>query len=361
MPSNDGGAAGAPRRLGRPAHEPATPCSLAAALLGWARQRGLDPLLLADQAGLGLEPAEIGDLDHASTLLVSARSMGRLLDEVAAAAVEPHLGLRLPRELVYRGVDSGALAARVAKRPRDVLLATRQYAPLVFPGLEVEVTESRSRVRIDMRFARAPRGYGYQVDAYLLASTLMHCRRGVAHDAVRPCGAWLMSPRSSLGLAPLSSALSTEEIVLGAESTGFEIDAETADLELSKVDPMLVAAAEQLATSALLTVPNPRSSFTSIVLSRIEAKLPSTAEEVAASLKMSGRTMQRRLEDEGVRFSALLDQARERVAKELLVGPVELVEVASRVGFSDLATFSRAFKRWTGMPPGAYRRSKRSA
>ncbi|MEA2752006.1 MAG: hypothetical protein QOI41_6149, partial [Myxococcales bacterium] len=33
-----------------------------------------------------------------------------------------------------------------------------------------------------------------------------------------------------------------------------------------------------------------------------------------------------------------------------------LSDVAFRVGFSDAATFSRAFKRWTGLPPGAFRR-----
>jgi AraC-like DNA-binding protein len=34
-----------------------------------------------------------------------------------------------------------------------------------------------------------------------------------------------------------------------------------------------------------------------------------------------------------------------------------LADVAFQLGFSDLATFTRAFKRWTGMPPGQWRRS----
>jgi AraC-like DNA-binding protein len=98
------------------------------------------------------------------------------------------------------------------------------------------------------------------------------------------------------------------------------------------------------------------------VAARIEALLPNdvTADTIAAAMKMSGRTLQRRLEDEGVRFSAVLDDVRERIAKKLL-GDVSLplAEVAYRLGFSDLATFSRAFKRWTGVPPGSFRRMPR--
>ncbi len=72
---------------------------------------------------------------------------------------------------------------------------------------------------------------------------------------------------------------------------------------------------------------------------------------------MSTRTLQRRLDDEGTRFSDVLDTVRERLARSLLLDPsLTLAEVAYRTGFSDLATFSRAFKRWSGLPPGAFRR-----
>jgi AraC-like DNA-binding protein len=102
------------------------------------------------------------------------------------------------------------------------------------------------------------------------------------------------------------------------------------------------------------------SSFAARVAAHVAATLPNGVEvaEVAEAMRMSARTVQRRLEDEGTRFTDVVDEARQRVAKRLLADPqIALVDVAFRVGFSDLATFSRAFKRWTGKPPGQWRRS----
>ena len=80
--------------------------------------------------------------------------------------------------------------------------------------------------------------------------------------------------------------------------------------------------------------------------------------EVAAALHMSARTLQRRLEQERTRFTEVVDRARLDVARRLLADPgATLTDVAFRLGFADLATFSRAFKRWTGKPPGQWRRS----
>ena len=83
-----------------------------------------------------------------------------------------------------------------------------------------------------------------------------------------------------------------------------------------------------------------------------------TEEEAAASQNMSLRTFQRRLEDEGTRFRALLDQTRTERAEGLLGDPAcSLSEVGYHCGFSEQASFSRAFKRWTGKTPSDYRKT----
>jgi AraC-like DNA-binding protein len=79
--------------------------------------------------------------------------------------------------------------------------------------------------------------------------------------------------------------------------------------------------------------------------------------DVARELGVSGRTLQRRLAAEGSSFQSLVDEARRRLAERLLRqdADVALTEVTFMTGFSDQSAFTRAFRRWTGRTPGAFR------
>jgi AraC-like DNA-binding protein len=80
-------------------------------------------------------------------------------------------------------------------------------------------------------------------------------------------------------------------------------------------------------------------------------------EDVASELRVSARTLKRKLSLQGVTYSDLLEVKRREVALLLLRSPsLSLDEVAEQLGYSDVANFSRAFRRWTGVAPGAYRR-----
>lgn len=84
-------------------------------------------------------------------------------------------------------------------------------------------------------------------------------------------------------------------------------------------------------------------------------------EQLAAALHVSARTMKRRLQDHGLSFQPLLDEVRRRDALNLLADPTLSIEdVARRIGFSDPANFTRAFRKWTGQAPSALRRPTRS-
>jgi AraC-like DNA-binding protein len=83
---------------------------------------------------------------------------------------------------------------------------------------------------------------------------------------------------------------------------------------------------------------------------------PPDAERVAAALHLSGRTMRHRLAAEGTSFRALLDEVRERLAEELLVaGGLPVAEVARRLGYAEVSSFSQAFRRWKGVSPRDFR------
>lgn len=83
---------------------------------------------------------------------------------------------------------------------------------------------------------------------------------------------------------------------------------------------------------------------------------PISIDAVARTLGLSRQTLYRRLRAEGTTFAELLDGLRRRLALTLIRDErVPVKEAAWRLGFSDPAAFSRAFKRWTGRSPSEMR------
>lgn len=95
--------------------------------------------------------------------------------------------------------------------------------------------------------------------------------------------------------------------------------------------------------------------------SRIRALLAARSDyppitEVAKQLRMSTRTLKRKLAEHDTTFSALRDDHRRQRALLLLDNrALSIGEVATKLGYSELPNFTRAFRKWTGMTPNAYR------
>ena len=79
-------------------------------------------------------------------------------------------------------------------------------------------------------------------------------------------------------------------------------------------------------------------------------------DEVALVLKMSPRTLQRRLADYGLTYSQFIDEIRYMLARKLIIKQKKMVSIASELGYTDAGSFTRAFERWTGMTPQHYRK-----
>jgi AraC-like DNA-binding protein len=80
-----------------------------------------------------------------------------------------------------------------------------------------------------------------------------------------------------------------------------------------------------------------------------------TIERIAPRLGMSVRTLQRRLSDWGRTFEQVLDETLREVAMEqLATGSDSITNTALQLGYSDVAHFTRAFRRWTGMTPSEF-------
>ena len=81
-----------------------------------------------------------------------------------------------------------------------------------------------------------------------------------------------------------------------------------------------------------------------------------SAEQVASSLHLSLRSLQRRLAEEDSSYEQLLLQTREELARSYLQDPRHAIsEIAYLLGYADASCFTRAFRRWTGMAPSVYR------
>jgi len=127
-------------------------------------------------------------------------------------------------------------------------------------------------------------------------------------------------------------------------------------------DPALWRVIERHAEALLAARPDPAESAANRVRRILAGALgegegAASLASVADRLKLSERSLQRRLADEGVSFDALLEELRHELAVRYLADrKISIAEVAYLLGYSEPSAFHRAFKRWTGKTPAEVRR-----
>lgn len=336
--------------MARPTKQPPASSSILPAILRHAEARRLDVEALALRFGL---PADAAQRDEVS---VAADVPDELLHAVARAAAEPDVALRVAARLESRRHTLTELAVRASANVREALHLLARWAPLLHEGLAATVEEDAHEARWLLRTRRRPRGVGRYVHELALAHALHHVRAGAADLA--PARVWFTHARPP-DLAVLRAFFGTGAIAFGAEACGFAVPRADLDRAMRLADARALSTLAPLVDAELGARPQ-GASFTERVAAHVADSLPrgTDVHEVALALHMSARTLQRRLDQEQTRFSDVLDHTRLAVARRLLADPaLTLTDVAFRLGFADLATFTRAFKRWTGKPPGQWRRS----
>jgi len=158
-------------------------------------------------------------------------------------------------------------------------------------------------------------------------------------------------------------ALFRSPIHFGASSNRLVVDANELQRPLPGANAMLAQANERLIEDYLARFN--RSQLAMLVRSKLIDLLPAgrvSEEKVADSLNISVRSLQRRLREEETSFKRILDDMRQDLARDYVVGSGYSVnEIAYLLGFSEPGNFSRAFKRWHGLPPSRYRGAHRQA
>ena len=153
-----------------------------------------------------------------------------------------------------------------------------------------------------------------------------------------------------LGLTPLYAAASNSLVFARTFLT----------LRLPQANAVTVSMCEQMCAQ-LMQRRIARTGMTALVQHHLSVTYPDTPDlcAVALLIHVSARTLKRRLHDEGTTFSALLAEFRSRKAVEMINDKhLSLTEIAERLGFSDLSSFSQAFKRWHGVAPSRFKLQK---
>lgn len=148
-------------------------------------------------------------------------------------------------------------------------------------------------------------------------------------------------------------------VEFGTDEICIRFDKASLEKQLSTAHPELARVNDQMVIDYLKHFD--RSDITTQVRAQIIDQLPNgmpQQERVALMLNLSLRNLQRKLQLEGTSYKQIMDETRKELAIQYLKGTERsIIEISFLMGFSESSNFSRAFRRWTGVPPQYYRQA----
>ncbi len=277
-----------------------------------------------------------------------------LWDRAQAVTGDDHLGIHLAEVAPIRSFEVHAYALLSSPTLRDAYRRACRYQRLIH-----EVT--------DLTFAE-------EADEGILRHALPGGRPVPRHPAEFLVTLWIRFGRLVTGddwaprlvcLAHEAPADPTEHarvfqapVRFSSGRTAIHVPNHILDAQNPNADEGLVRVLDHYAEGLLKQMPA-QATLSERVRSRLLDDLKDgvpLAKEVARALHMSLRTLHRGLQHEGTSFRELLRQLRQEHAAQLLANPrISIAEVGFLLGFSELSSFYRAFKRWTGKTPADFR------
>ena len=152
-------------------------------------------------------------------------------------------------------------------------------------------------------------------------------------------------------------------VLFGQKENSFTLDRKILQTPILMANPSLLDHFETYARDFLVEMDR-QNEHTRIVTKIILARLDDeglSIEKVAKEMSISVRTLQKRLEEEGVIFSDLLKDIRRKLAQRYLRENYSVEQITYLLGFSEPSAFRKAFKKWLGVTPREYREQSFSA
>lgn len=321
-----------------------------AVLSGVLRDFGFDPAALLVECGLAPDALD----DPAGRIPFDA--VGTLLDCSARRTGCGHIGLFVGERLGLASMAAVGELGRTAATVNAALEALTVHHHVNTPGALGFYGAQGGHVTFAVTtFNRSTLGFDHFYDA--VACMLRNIVRDLTTPDWRP-DAIMLSRSRPRDVAPYRRAF-LAPIQFDAEASGIRFPAEVLQRKVPTAD-----AARHAEVEARIAAMG-RQSLVHDVRRALRAELirghPS-ADRVCELLAMHQRTLHRRLADVGTSFQQVLDEVRFDAAKHYLdLTDMPLVGVAAALGYSELSAFTRAFGRWAGVAPGAYRRQRKAA
>ena len=299
-------------------------------------------------AGAGLRRADLDDPDGR----VPCPAMGAVLGHAMQQRPMKNLGTRIAAEtpigafpmIDYLVVTSEGVGAGLKQ-------LARYFRLTAFPVL-MHVHDDETPIRIVYEGPPSPVRYEFGV-----ALCLLHFREET-EDRFR-AGHVSFTHRPDDG--PEIERLLGCPVHGGGSWNGWTLSRDTWDLPLRRRDPILRSVLERQADEMMARLPAIAGAALEVrrVLASRVAGGDTRVGDVARALATSGRSLQRQLAAEGVSYQELLDLTRKEAAERYLAHwSLSIAEVAYLLGYSEPAAFHRAFKRWNGETPHAFRHGR---
>ena len=311
------------------------------------RSRGCDPRKLLEQHEIDPIAFETQDYN------VECVSAVNLLEH-CSRLIDPVFGLRLAERQEPEVFGCAIALARTAPNLRQALQGLVDYVPVsASPECEMEIVSGREIAELRWR-TQVGLGDSEQANyqgLLLITKTL----RMLLGQEFRPHYATL-----AFKIGRSCQQLLEERVgckVRGqAEAHAIAFPVQMLDYPIATSNRTLFALLESYLAQLRAAS---RSSFVEQVGAYVRGALPSgdcSVDDCAVRLGTSSRTLQKRLTRANARFSDIIQNERTKLAKHALRwSDCSLDEIASQLGYAEQTSFGRAFKRYTGMTPQAFR------